>query len=75
MATAAWLVLSVAGVAVSLAASWLLVARLERLGERAGFSGRRDPAVVLGAVGGGCAWASLLPWSDGLWVARLPGAG
>ena len=27
-----------AGVAVSLAASWLLVSRLERLGERAGFS-------------------------------------
>jgi len=30
--------LFVAGVAVSLAASWLLVSRLERLGERAGFS-------------------------------------
>jgi Ca2+/Na+ antiporter len=27
-----------AGVAASLAASWLLVSRLERLGERAGFS-------------------------------------
>ena len=27
-----------AGVVVSLAASWLLVTRLERLGERAGFS-------------------------------------
>jgi cation:H+ antiporter len=33
-----WLVLFVVGVAVSLAASWLLVSRLERLGERAGFS-------------------------------------
>jgi cation:H+ antiporter len=31
-------VLFCAGVAVSLAASWLLVSRLERLGERAGFS-------------------------------------
>src|ERR1700757_1382967 len=30
--------LFVAGAAVSLAASWLLVSRLERLGERAGFS-------------------------------------
>ena len=34
----AWLLLFVAGVAVSLAASWLLVSRLERLGERAGLS-------------------------------------
>jgi cation:H+ antiporter len=33
-----WLVLFVAGVGVSLSASWLLVSRLERLGERAGFS-------------------------------------
>ncbi len=32
------MLLFAAGVAVSLAASWLLVARLERLGERAGFS-------------------------------------
>ena len=32
------IVLFCAGVAVSLAASWLLVSRLERLGERAGFS-------------------------------------
>jgi cation:H+ antiporter len=38
MATGSWLVLFVAGVAVSLAASWLLVSRLERLAERAGFS-------------------------------------
>ncbi len=38
MATGSWLVLFVAGVAVSLSASWLLVSRLERLGERAGFS-------------------------------------
>jgi cation:H+ antiporter len=38
MATAFWVLLFVAGVAVSLAASWLLVSRLERLGERAGFS-------------------------------------
>ena len=36
---AAWLLLFVAGVAVSLSASWLLVSRLERLGERAGLSG------------------------------------
>jgi cation:H+ antiporter len=36
--TASWLLLFVAGVTVSLAASWLLVSRLERLGERAGFS-------------------------------------
>jgi hypothetical protein len=36
--TGSWLVLFVAGVAVSLAASWLLVSRLERLAERAGFS-------------------------------------
>lgn len=35
---AAWLLLFVAGVAVSLAASWLLVSRLERLGERIGLS-------------------------------------
>ena len=35
---AAWLLLFVAGVAVSLSASWLLVSRLERLGERAGIS-------------------------------------
>ena len=35
---AAWLVLFVAGVAVSLSASWLLVSRLERLGGRAGLS-------------------------------------
>src|SRR6266567_3905461 len=32
------MLLFAAGVAVSLAASWLLVSRLERLGERAGFS-------------------------------------
>ena len=38
MATGAWLLLFVAGVGVSLAASWLLISRLERLGERAGFS-------------------------------------
>jgi cation:H+ antiporter len=38
MATGAWLLLFVGGVGVSLAASWLLVSRLERLGERAGFS-------------------------------------
>lgn len=35
---AVWRLLAfTAGVAVSLAASWLLVSRLERLGERAGF--------------------------------------
>lgn len=33
-----WLALFAAGAAVSLTASWLLVSRLERLGERAGFS-------------------------------------
>jgi cation:H+ antiporter len=38
MAAGSWLLLFVAGVTVSLAASWLLVSRLERLGERAGFS-------------------------------------
>jgi len=38
MAAGVWLLLFVAGVAVSLSASWLLVSRLERLGERAGFS-------------------------------------
>ena len=38
MAAGTWLLLFVAGVAVSLTASWLLVSRLERLGERAGFS-------------------------------------
>jgi cation:H+ antiporter len=38
MATGSWLVLFVAGVAVSLTASWLLVSRLERLSERAGLS-------------------------------------
>ena len=38
MGTGYWLVLFVAGVAVSLSASWLLVSRLERVGERAGFS-------------------------------------
>ena len=37
MATGSWLLAFTAGVAVSLAASWLLVSRLERLGERAGF--------------------------------------
>jgi cation:H+ antiporter len=38
MGAGSWLVLFAAGVGVSLAASWLLVSRLERLGERAGFS-------------------------------------
>ena len=38
MAAGSWPVLFAAGVAVSLVASWLLVSRLERLGERAGFS-------------------------------------
>lgn len=38
MPTWAWLVLFAVGVSMSLAASWLLVSRLERLGERAGFS-------------------------------------
>ena len=38
MAAGTWLLLFVAGVGVSLSASWLLVSRLERLGERAGFS-------------------------------------
>ena len=38
MAPGRWLLLFAAGVVVSLAASWLLVSRLERLGERAGFS-------------------------------------
>jgi len=35
---AAWLLLFAAGVVVSLSASWLLVSRLERLGDRAGLS-------------------------------------
>jgi len=35
---AAWSALFAAGVAVSLATSWVLVTRLERLGERAGIS-------------------------------------
>jgi cation:H+ antiporter len=38
MTAGLWAVLFVAGVAVSLSASWQLVVRLERLGERAGFS-------------------------------------
>jgi cation:H+ antiporter len=38
LAASTWLLLFAAGVAVSLGASWLLVSRLERLGERAGFS-------------------------------------
>jgi cation:H+ antiporter len=38
MTSASWLVLFVVGVAVSLGSSWLLVSRLERLGERAGLS-------------------------------------
>ncbi len=38
LASSTWLLLFAAGVAVSLGASWLLVSRLERLGERAGFS-------------------------------------
>jgi cation:H+ antiporter len=38
MAAWTWLLLFAAGVAVSLASSWVLVSRLERLGERAGFS-------------------------------------
>jgi len=38
MAAGWWLAVFVAGVGVSLAASWLLVSRLERLAERAGFS-------------------------------------
>jgi cation:H+ antiporter len=45
MASGSWLLLFVAGVAVSLAASWLLVSRLERLGERAGL-----PEAWLGLV-------------------------
>ena len=38
MTTGSWLVLFVLGVVVSLGSSWLLVSRLERLGERAGLS-------------------------------------
>src|ERR1700733_10829899 len=38
MPAAGWLPVFVVAVVVSLAASWLLVSRLERLGERAGFS-------------------------------------
>ena len=38
MTTATWVPLFLLGVAVSLAASWLLVSRLERLGERIGLS-------------------------------------
>ena len=38
MAAVWWLVLFAAGIGVSLAASWVLVSRLERLGERAGFT-------------------------------------
>jgi cation:H+ antiporter len=45
MAAGSWLLAFTAGVAVSLAASWLLVSRLERLGERAGF-----PEAWLGLV-------------------------
>ena len=45
MASGWWLLLFAAGVAVSLAASWLLVSRLERLGERAGL-----PEAWLGLV-------------------------
>jgi hypothetical protein len=45
MAAGSWLLAFTAGAAVSLAASWLLVSRLERLGERAGF-----PEAWLGLV-------------------------
>jgi cation:H+ antiporter len=45
MPAGSWLGLFVVGVAVSLAASWLLVSRLERLGERAGL-----PEAWLGLV-------------------------
>ena len=45
MGSGSWLVLFAAGVAVSVAASWLLVSRLERLGERA-----RLPEAWLGLV-------------------------
>ena len=38
MTDASWVVLFVVGVVVSLGSSWLLVSRLERLGERAGLS-------------------------------------
>jgi Ca2+/Na+ antiporter len=38
MTSGGWLVLFVLGVVVSLGSSWLLVSRLERLGERAGLS-------------------------------------
>ncbi len=38
MTAGAWVALFAAGVVVSLSASWLLVSRLERLAERAGFS-------------------------------------
>ena len=38
MATGSWVLLFVVGVTVSLAASWLLISRLERLGESAGLS-------------------------------------
>lgn len=38
MASGVWLVLFVLGTVVSLGSSWLLVSRLERLGERAGMS-------------------------------------
>jgi hypothetical protein len=36
--TSGWWLLFVAGIGISLSASWLLVSRLERLAERAGFS-------------------------------------
>jgi Ca2+/Na+ antiporter len=45
MASGSWVLLFAAGVVVSLAASWVLVSRLERLGDRAGL-----PEAWLGLV-------------------------
>ena len=44
MATGSWLLAFTAGVAVSLAASWLLVSRLERLGDQARSTSATDLA-------------------------------
>jgi hypothetical protein len=72
MAAGSWPVLFAAGAAVSLVASWLLVSRLERLGERAGL-----PEVWLGlaaVVAGRIVFhrrVVLLAGLPGVWVAAV----
>jgi len=72
MTDASWVVLFVVGVVVSLGSSWLLVSRLERLGERAGLS-----EALLGMVAALAADAPEIPLRSRHWrmVRRASGRG